>query len=299
MKIPKDLKQGAISIKDPKRYSELKERLANLEKKNPSQKNKIDFLARTDREYLTKYFDNWEPKKSPQRRRGAPLDQRISLSITKDEKEWLVKEVEETAKHGPKISISKFVRNKTIGTLDINDWREKATENLQEIETIEKDKKNIQSKIKSYKAILENSDDLDDEDELFYNSKINDLDAKLLRIKSVPQKRTVRLVGRMTTQEAETIKWRAQRLCLSTSDFLRMVIFNYSPDSPGDKHMSFESKVRFYVSVIDVSSHGWGDPPNLYNCRQCETYLDELEKTKKMYNDLEKEFMKITKNRKK
>ena len=55
-----------------------------------------------------------------------------------------------------------------------------------------------------------------------------------------------------------------------------MMIFGLEPDSIADSHMSLDAKRRFYISIIEVSNNGWGNPPNIYHCSQCENYMDEI-----------------------
>lgn len=243
-----------------------------------SVENKLDILKGIGREDLVGIFKDWKPRVSKAKKRGAPLDQRISITVTDGERNSLNDEIVAIKKVGEKISMSQYIRNKALGNVDINEWRKIAEEELAVIQNVKNNEKDLRKKIKSY--YLEMEDEEDESEVGILQMKIKEISDKLNKILPVDQKRKNRLSGRMSMAEAETVKWRAQRLTVSTSDFLRMMIFNLIPGDTADAHMNFEAKMRFYISIIDVADRGWGEPPRIYNCSQCENYMDEIYKLK-------------------
>lgn len=238
--------------------------------------DKLKLLDEMGRPELVDLFKDWKPRASKRRQRGAPLDQRVAITVTDAERYSLNKEIEDLKNRGEKISISQFIRNRTISTIDINGWRDIAAKALAEIEqTVENEKALIEER-SGYELQMDEEDDTD----LIavYAMKANEITQRLSKITAQNEKRSNRLTGRMSMPESEKVKWRAQRLCISSSDYLRMMIFGMEPDSIADSHMSLDAKRRFYISIIEVAENGWGTPPNIYECSQCANYMDELSK---------------------
>ena len=117
------------------------------------------------------------------------------------------------------------------------------------------------------------------------------IENKLESLKAVSSKRSYRVAGRVTFDEANHIKWRAGRLSLSVADYLRFLLFGYYPNSENDKHMSLIARKRFYISVLDVYKNGWGNPPQLNGCPNCARYQKDIQILKEQiarYQALEK-----------
>ncbi len=235
---------------------------------------RLKFLAEAGRTDLVEAFKEWKPRVSKAKKRGAPLDQRVSITITGDERFTLDKEISRLKAENTGTSMSQFIRNRAMGSVDIQEWRQIAVKALQEIEEIATTSAQLRKR-KSQLTILVDSEE-DDEQVHIYEREIVTINHKLERITAQNKKRTFRLAGRMSMNEAETVKWRASRLHLSASDFLRMMIFGHVPDSDADSHMSLAAKRRFYIAIIDVADNGWGEVPQIYNCKQCENYIDEI-----------------------
>lgn len=235
---------------------------------------KLKFLEETGRSEMIDLFKEWKPRVSNRKKRGAPLDQRVSITVTSQERVSLDRELKSVKASGEKITMSQFIRNRALGTVDINGWKEIAEETLKEIEDTVKNQAELR---KSKVAFVELLDNEEDEDEaLLYANTIEDINRKLNKLVGQNEKRTNRLSGRMSMPEAETVKWRAQKLCISSSDYLRMMIFGLEPNSNADSHMSLDAKKRFYVSIMEVAQNGWGTPPTIYECSQCQNYMDEI-----------------------
>lgn len=259
-----------------------KKYVVGLEK--ASVEEKLNILQEMGRPELIDIFKGWAPRVSNRKKRGAPLDQRVSITVTTQERVALDQELKNLTTSGEKISMSQFIRNRALGTVDINGWREIAERVLKEIdETV-----NNQKELRNQKLnILAMMDDEDDDDVVtVYSIQANEIDKKLNKLVAQNEKRNNRLSGRMSMAEAETIKWRAQRLCISSSDYLRMMIFALEPDSNADSHMSLDAKRRFYISIIDVAKNGWGTPPSVYECSQCVNYMDEIRRLREANDQL-------------
>lgn len=259
-----------------------KKYVVGLEKTSVDEK--LNILEEMGRPELIDIFKGWAPRVSNRKKRGAPLDQRVSITVTTQERVTLDQELKSLTNAGEKISMSQFIRNRALGTVDINGWREIAEKALKEIEETVNNQKNLR---KEKLNILAMMDDEDDEDVVtIYSMQASEIDRKLNKLVAQNEKRNNRLSGRMSMTEAETIKWRAQRLCLSSSDYLRMMIFALEPDSSSDSHMSLDAKRRFYISILDVAKNGWGTPPSVYECSQCMNYMDEIRRLREQNDQL-------------
>lgn len=248
--------------------------------------SKLEILDRIGRSDLVDLFKNWKPRVSKAKKRGAPLDQRVSITVTDEERKGLDRDLSNLRRLGEKISMSQFIRNRALGNIDINEWRDIVEKEIIEIQNIKKNENNLKKEVLVCKSDLEKYED-DEDESILIQERLNEIEESLNKIVAQSLKRKNRLSGRMSMAESETVKWRAQRLTVSTSDFLRMMIFNLKPGETADAHMSFEAKLRFYISIIDVAQNGWGEAPKIYNCSQCENYMDEILKLKERIKLLE------------
>lgn len=236
--------------------------------------DKLKVLDEMGRPELIDLFKEWKPRVSNRKKRGAPLDQRVSITVTNMERVSLDNELRAIKKSGESVTMSQFIRNRALGSVDINGWREIAEKALNEVDDTEKNKKVLIAERNDLALLMDEEDDSSTVAQ--YASKINNINHRLSKLIAQNEKRSNRLSGRMSMPEAETVKWRAQRLCISSSDYLRMMIFGLSPDSAADSHMSLDAKRRFYVSIVDVAVNGWGNVPTIYECSQCENYMEEI-----------------------
>lgn len=246
--------------------------------KNLTVDDKLEVLKRLGREDLIDLFKEWKPKSSPAKKRGAPLDQRVTITITNAERAFLDTELVNIKRASPgskEASLSGIVRSRAITPVDVHGWKEIAEKELAELEYVESHKKVLAKEIIALEVDSENAED--DEEEALYQNKIYGIRKRLDKLKTNRVARPKRLTGRMTRQEAERIKWYSQRLCISASDYMRMLIFNLQPGSSGDSHMTVEAKKRFYISIIDVALNGWGESPAMYSCTQCDNYLEQIQ----------------------
>lgn len=247
---------------------------------------KLKILDEMGRPELIDLFKEWKPRVSNRKKRGAPLDQRVSITVTNQERVSLDNELRTIKGSGERITMSQFIRNRALGSVDINGWREIAEKALTEIDNTEKNQVEIRKERDGLAVLMDEEDDANEAS--LYASKIDDINRRLNKLVAQNEKRSNRLSGRMSMPEAETIKWRAQRLCISSSDYLRMMIFGLDPDSAADSHMSLDAKRRFYISIVDVAQNGWGNTPTIYECSQCENYMEEIRRLRAENEQLRK-----------
>lgn len=242
----------------------------------------LESIGRTD---LVDIFKDWQPRQVKGKRKSAALDQRVSITVTDKERMDLQHDLALTNKAGEKITVSQFVRNRAIGSIDINGWRDIAERALKEINDIDESRGDLAKRERAIRGELE--EETDPEEVGMLEKELAAINGKLRKVIAQNEKRTHRLSGRMSMAEAETVKWRAAKLCISTSDYLRFLIFDLIPDTAADGHMSLDAKRRFYVSIIEVAEHGWGEPPTIAHCTQCSNYMDEIRRLRDHVRQLE------------
>lgn len=247
--------------------------------------DKLSVLESLGRGDLVDIFKDWQPRQVRSKRKSAPLDQRVSITVTSQERVALQQDLATTNKIGDRITVSQFVRNRAIGSVDINGWRDIAEQALKELNEIDSNRTDMAKRERAIRAQLEEEEE--SEEISMLERELMHLGAKLRKVVAQNEKRTQRLSGRMSMAEAETVKWRAARLCVSTSDYLRFLIFDLIPDTPADSHMSLDARRRFYVSIIEVAANGWGEPPTIAHCTQCSNYMDEIRRLRDQVKQLE------------
>lgn len=236
---------------------------------------KYAFLKELGRPDLVEIFKDYRSKRSRSKPKSAPLDQRVAISITPLERIRLTKELAEIKAKSGQISISQYIRNKATKSIDIQDWREKAEAELDRLSVLESSQKDLRKRRAD--LILSISEgDFEGEDLFMREREIVSIDTDLAKLIAKGERRSNRLNGRMTMKEAEVVRWRAEQLFISVSDYLRIVLFDFFPGSAGDSHMGLEARKRFYASIIRISMEGWGSPPNIYECGQCAHYVEEI-----------------------
>lgn len=242
--------------------------------------DKEAFLKEIGQGELVSLFDNHQPPtkrvktRRARARKATPLDQKMTLTVTKADRKKFEEYMGELKKSGEHPTISTVVRNKALSTPDIEEWRTCAVEALKELKDTVSNKKDMRSRLASLETMI--ADEKDKSVVKLYHEERTKIQRKLSRLKGHPSKRTERLSGRMTFAEAELIRWRAARLGISTSDYLRMMIFDMVPFSEADEHMSLQSRQRFYISIGEVSRTGWGEMPVIHECSQCEGREKEI-----------------------
>lgn len=209
------------------------------------------------------------------------LDQQISIAIDTDEKNMIALELNEIRKVANKTSLASFIRSRSLATFDIAEWYQQALEGLEELSSDSWDPKFLQNERKKYIKLLDDledsEDDNRDEDMLYYKTQLDETEQKINSLKKQNRKRGYRVSTRVTYEEANTIRWRAARLSITVSDYMRYVIFGYLPFTDADYNLSLEARKRFYVSIIDVYKNGWGEIPEVNEYPNCARYKHEIE----------------------
>lgn len=209
------------------------------------------------------------------------LDQQISIAIDTDEKNMIALELNEIRKVANKTSLASFIRSRSLATFDIAEWYQQAIEGLEELSSESWNPKNLQNERKRFIKLLDDledsEDDSRDEDMLYYKTQLDECEQKLNSLKKQNRKRGYRVSTRVTYEEANTIRWRAARLSITVSDYMRYVIFGYLPFTDADYNLSLEARKRFYVSIIDVYKNGWGEIPEVNEYPNCARYKHEIE----------------------
>jgi len=247
---------------------------------------KLKVLEERGQADLIEIFKDWKPRTSTRRRKGAPLDQRVSITVTAADRAVMDGEVKTIKATGESVSLGNLIRSRAMGNLDVNGWRDTASAALDELNELVNSQSELKKRKKAIELDLENNVD-DSEQIAIYERELYSIEGKLAKLIGSGEKRAIRLQGRMTFTEAETVKWRAQRLCLSTTDYLRIMIFGLEPNSSSDAHLSVDARRRFWISILDVADNGWGNPPGVNLCSQCESYADEISKLRERIRQLE------------
>lgn len=208
------------------------------------------------------------------------LDQLMSITIKQEEKDFLGRELVSIRKVGPGISLSSFVRSRAVSDVDLALWYDLAVEGLKKLTSSEYNEKELLKQKRIYMRLLDDvtmSDEDDaDESQFLYSKKLTEITNKLAEIQKIVPRRRFRLSSRTTFNESNHIRWRAARLNLTVSDYIRFLIFGYTPLSEGDAHLTIDARKRFYISIIDVFKNGWGEPPKINGCPHCQRYESEI-----------------------
>lgn len=223
---------------------------------------------------LDMFKDDYKVKYKPAVQKSSPLDQQVSFSVSKEEKEILSNNLFEIRKVGPGISISAYVRNQVVADIDLKEWANIAYKELKEVNSSDYDKKILTKK--KLKLLQKLEDAKDKEDVYVISKELNETKDKIEKTKRKSFKRKYRLTGRLTFEEAQTVRWRAARLNLSIADYLRYQMFNYSPGTEADLGLTLVDRKRFYISILDVYRNGWGEPEKQEECPNCKRYLKEI-----------------------
>lgn len=251
------------------------EKMKGSDKEIMSYKERIEIMEKFGQKELMKIFDGYKPNYKPIKQKKSPLDQQISLGISKEEKRKIASEMKAIKTSGEKITISSLVRSRAVGDIDSAAWREQAEKGLKELNSIKWDKNEIEKKMRRIYAEYDEMEEEDDETAVVLNKKLEELKNMKNELDRPTIRRSSRMSGRVTFNEANLIRWRAGRLTITVADYMRFLIFGYLPFSEDDRHLSITARRRFYVAVIDVAKNGWGDPPVVEECPNCARYAHE------------------------
>lgn len=233
-----------------------------------------EILKKIGQKDLLKIFDNYKPKYRPVYKKQSPLDQQISLGVSKSERQIIANEIKEIKKTNSKATISALIRSRAIGEVDLESWREKAIIGLKELNSIKWDKSKIEKKLRQTYKQFDNIVE-DEESAMVLNKKIKLYEARIKELSRPTIRRSSRMSGRLTFSEANLVRWRAGRLTITVADYMRFLIFGYLPFTENDRHLSIDARRRFYISILDVSKNGWGAPAEIEECPNCARYAYE------------------------
>jgi len=107
-----------------------------------------EILKKIGQEDLLKIFDNYKPNYKPIQKKKSPLDQQISLGISKEERKIIANEIKEIKRTGEKVTISSLVRSRAISEIDLEAWRERAKIGLKELNSLKWNKSEIEKKLR-------------------------------------------------------------------------------------------------------------------------------------------------------
>lgn len=231
----------------------------------------VSLLEQIGQKDLIDTFKKWHPRTF--RHIAPPLDQRVSITVSRSERMRLDKELSRIRQNG-KTSMSQVIRDKALSTVDIMSWRDYAEKALREIVDTQQHRKMLEAERRDLVAAIDECHD--DEDMVTLTRLLSSHQKRLDKLVAKSTGRRLRLSGRMSLPEMETVKWRANTLRISASDYLRMMVFDLHPDSSADAHMSLSAKKLFYVSILSVAEKGWGAPPRSVGCSQCRQYVKRI-----------------------
>lgn len=250
---------------------------------------KRKLLKEIDQDDLLNLFKkNYKSGYAPIKQKKVALDQSVAIAITTDEKKLITDEILSIKKMGGKVTLSSVMRSRVLVDIDLIQWKEKALQGLRDLNGDAWNKRKLTRDRDKYMKQVDNLDMEDTESQKILTVKVNECNKRLLQMEKPVIKRSYRLRGRVTFNEANLIRWRAARLSLSVADYMRFLIFSYLPYSDDDKTLSIESRKRFYVSILDVAANGWGTPPEIESCKNCVRYLQEIKELKDKLERLQK-----------
>lgn len=203
-------------------------------------------------------------------RKAAPLDQKITITVTPEEYELIKSDA--TKSRSP--SLASFIRNRIKADPDIKSWSNSAKLALKalELESLKKlDIKKEISRVQKEKDFAIRNNEA---------TRIKDLTSQLILLREqitgdLPAPRKARLITRVSSADRERIVYQANKLNLSVSDYARLKIFGYEPGEEGN-HLSSLSKRKFYLAIQYINTKGWGVMPTLAPvlCENCGKTLE-------------------------
>lgn len=264
------------------------EKMKSTDQEILSYEKRLEILKDLGQKELLKIFDDYKPNYKPIKQKKSPLDQQISLGISKEERKQIATEMKSIKGSGEKVTISSLVRSRAVGNIDVAAWREQAETGLKELNSLKWDKAEIEKNMRQLYAQYDDMEEDDDETALVLNKKLKELENMKKELERPTMRRSSRMSGRVTFNEANLIRWRAGRLTITVADYMRFLIFGYLPFSENDRHLSIKARRRFYIAVIDVAENGWGDPPVVEECPNCARYAHENQELRNKLERLRK-----------
>lgn len=254
--------------------------------------DKKELLEEINQDDLMDLFKDYKTTYKPLKQKKSQLDQKISAGITAAERDLLTREFDAIKKAG-NLSRSAMIRNKVIAELDIAEWEERARNGLKDFEDEKWDEAKLKRNLKHKIMLLDNVEDDDEESEIILTREITELERQISELSKPTIRRGFRITGRVTFNEANHIRWRAARLTITVADYVRFMLFDYYPFTEADQHMSIDARKRFYISVLDVARNGWGRPPHVEECPNCQRYAEEAQAYKEKLERLQRLYTEV------
>lgn len=262
---------------------------ANLKDDNLiSYKTRKEILEDLGQKELLEIFDGYKPTYKPIEQKKSPLDQQISLGISTEERKKISEDIKKMKLGGEKTTVSSLVRSRAVSDVDLAEWRERAEKGLKELNSLKWNREEISKKLRACYVQYDSMEDDDSETAIVLNLKIKELEAMKKELARPTARRSARMSGRVTFNEANIIRWRAGRLTLTVADYMRFLVFGHLPFTESDRHLSIDARRRFYVAIIDISKNGWGKPPEIEECPNCSRYAYENKELRAKLERLQK-----------
>lgn len=198
----------------------------------------------------------------------APLDQRVTVTVTL--KERVLADIEAKKIEGGG-SLAELVRNRTDSSIDIAAWKDAAIVALSKLQEDESRKRELRSMIDKKNREKERALMRQEVEKIpAIEEEKQALTQEYTSLGKDTQKRSARLIGRVSLADRERIIWRASKLNLTVSDFVRIMVFDLLPGE-NDRHMSSMSRKKFYEAVLIIARDGWGEEPKVTHdsCPHC------------------------------
>ena len=194
-----------------------------------------------------------------------PLTQKVTLVVTEDEKTRALVELDRS----PCQTLAELIRQRADGSIDIVAWKEAAVNSLLRLDQNTRDCISIGKEISLLRKEFDRALFHDDKTTMkIVKDYLSKLENRYNTLKGKTDKRSARVITRLSFEARENLVWRAEKVGLSLSDLMRMQFFGYLPGS-ADGHMGIDSKRFFYRSVLVVAKDGWGTHPSTELCSHC------------------------------
>lgn len=202
----------------------------------------------------------------------SPLDQRVTLTVTSRER---AQATLEAAQIEGKTSLAELIRRRSTASIDLVAWKEAAIDASDRLQAETNERDLLRRQISQANREIERSraGRASAEDVASLEKSRNDFKARYDLLGRDSQKRESRLVGRLSYYDREDVAWKASRLGLTISDYMRMLVFDLVPGQ-SDRHLSALTRKRFYENVVQVARNGWGTPPSGDVCQNCRTPIE-------------------------
>lgn len=203
-----------------------------------------------------------------------PVDQRVTVTVTPEERAVISYESRLiTTSRG---TLAEVVRSRAMSSIDWIEWVSAASKALKKMNEFQAQGERLTMRLSVARNEMRRAQRSGDEagfeaaKTLFESTR-----QKTLELVRKPVRRSSRLVTRLSYEDRETIAFRAQQLGITISDYMRLLVFSYTPGE-SDWHMSEVARRRFYHNVLRLAkSGGFPVKERKYACPRCRATLPE------------------------